>query len=83
MSAETPETGVRMSDEIDLGAPVHELRDLSWAVDPRFADRIRGRIERRVLASELLDFAWSAPLMMLLELLRLPLEVLAGRRRSE
>lgn len=68
-------------DDTDLGEPVSELRDLSLAVDDRFGRRVRGRLERRVLAGELLGLAWTAPLMMLLEFLRIPFELLQGKRR--
>lgn len=68
-------------DDTDLGEPVTELRDLSLPVDDRFGRRVRGRIERRVLAGELLGLAWTAPLMTFLEFLRIPFELLLGRRR--
>jgi hypothetical protein len=81
VSPDSPEPGAHTPDEAELGPPVEELRDLSWALDAGFTDRVRGRIERRVLAGEFLDFAWTAPLMLLLELLRAPFEMFAGRRR--
>lgn len=68
-------------DDTDLGEPVTELRDLSLPVDPRFGRKVRGRVERRVLAGELLGLAWTAPLMTFLEFLRIPFEVLLGKRR--
>jgi hypothetical protein len=68
-------------DDGDLGEPVAELRDLSLSVDDRFGRRVRGRIERSVLAGELIGLAWTAPMMMLLELLRVPFELLMGKRR--
>jgi len=42
---------------------------------------VRGRIERRLLAGEFMGLAWTAPMMMLLELLRVPFELLVGKRR--
>jgi hypothetical protein len=65
-----------------MGEPVVELRDLSLAVDDRFGRRVRGRLERRFLAGELLGLAWTAPMMMLLEFLRAPFELLFGKRRT-
>ncbi len=65
----------------DLGAPVTELRDLSFPLDARFSDKVRGRIERRLLARELLDLAWSGPLAVVLEFLKAPFEFLKGKRR--
>jgi hypothetical protein len=69
-------------DEDDMGEPVAELRDLSLAVDDRFGRRLRGKIERRVLTGELLGLAWTAPMLMLLEFLRAPFELLKGKRRT-
>jgi hypothetical protein len=81
MNTETPDPGAPSAEETDLGSPVAELRDVSWRLEDGFSDRVRGRIERRVLTGELLDLAWTAPLMLLLELLRLPFEALVRRRR--
>lgn len=81
MSPETPSSRAPSPEETDLGEPVAELRDVSWRLEDGFSDRVRGRIERRVLTGELLDFAWTAPLMLLLELLRLPFETVLRRRR--
>ncbi len=65
----------------DLGAPVVELRDLSFPLEDRFPDKVRRRIERRLLAGELLDLAWSGPLAVALEFLKAPFELLKGKRR--
>lgn len=82
MSAELPpDRGGSAAEEDDLGRPIDELRQLSVALGEPFADRVRGRIHRRLLASELIDLAWTAPLAVLLELLRAPFEVFGGRRR--
>ena len=74
--------GESPADEVDMGEPIVELRDLSLAVDDRFGRRVRGRLERRLLAGELLGLAWTAPMTMLLEFLRAPFELLFGRRRT-
>ncbi|MBK9241305.1 MAG: hypothetical protein IPL75_13850 [Acidobacteria bacterium] len=59
-----------------------ELKDLALAVDDRFlVAKVRGRIERRALAGEFVGLAWTAPIMMLLELLRAPFELFRGKRR--
>lgn len=68
-------------DASDLGTPITELRGLMLPVDERFAPRLRNRIDRRLLAGTFVDFAWSGPLMVLLELLRAPFEFLSGKRR--
>lgn len=67
----------------DLGEPVAELRELAWQPAEDFQRRVNGRIERRLLTGRLLDVAWSAPLMVLLELLRAPFELFSGSRPTE
>lgn len=67
------------NDDAALGPPVTELRDVSLAVGDRFVTRVRGRIERRVLTGDLLELAWNAPLTVVLEFLRWPIDGLATR----
>jgi hypothetical protein len=55
-------------------APLDELRELAVPVDEQFADRVHRRIERRVLATDLVELAWAAPLEALMALLRAPFE---------
>lgn len=69
--------------ETELGPPIAELAQLAWEPGEQFGRRVTGRIERRLLTGRLLDVAWSAPLLVLLELLRMPFETLSsnGNRR--
>lgn len=69
-------------DDGDMGEPVAELRDLSLSVDDRFGRRIRGSIERRILTGEFLGLAWTAPMLILIEFIRAPFELLMGKRRT-
>jgi hypothetical protein len=69
-------------DAEDLGQPLVELQDLPVEVDDRFVRQVRGRIERRVMTAELLGLAWTAPVTMLLEFIRIPFEALGRNRRS-
>jgi len=82
----TPEdasaSGAPHDDDGEAGEPIAELRDLSVAVEERFGQRVRGKIERRVLTGEFLGLAWAAPWMMLLEFLRAPFELLGERRQK-
>ena len=71
----------RPPDEDDLGPPVVELRDVSWPLGDRFPEKVHRRIERRLLSGELLELFWTAPAMMVLEFLRLPFDLLSGRRK--
>jgi len=73
--------GGSTAEDTDMGDPLVELQDLSLAVDDRFGRRVRGRIERRVLTAEFLGLAWTAPILMLFEFLRMPFELLVGKRR--
>jgi hypothetical protein len=68
-------------DDGDLGPPVVELQDLSISADDHFGRRVRGKIERRMLTGEFIDLAWTAPMMMLLEFLRVPFELFTRKRR--
>jgi hypothetical protein len=77
-----PQNEEPVGDDRDLGEPIAELRDLALTVDEGFGRRIRGRIERRVLAGDAVGLAWTASMLMVLEFLRAPFEVLAGRRRT-
>ena len=66
-------------DDADLGAPVEQLQALSLTPHPHFERRVLGRLERRLLAGELLGLLWSSPLQVLLELIRAPFELFGGR----
>ncbi len=72
-----------LAEDGETGEPIVELRALSLAVDERFGRRVRGRIERRLLAGEFINLAWAAPLMAFFELLRAPFELFAGKRRRQ
>lgn len=62
----------------DTGLPVTQLQGLELVVDDAFTDQVGRRIQRRLLAGDLLQLAWSGPLMALLELLRVPFEWFTG-----
>lgn len=81
MSPENPFPPAASPDDDNLGAPIAELRDLPIEVSRAFTHRVKGRIERRVVAGELVGLAWTAPLMMLLEFLRIPFEAFGRGRR--
>ena len=83
MTTDTPPpNGESSRDTEDLGQPVAELLNLPLDVDDRFVRHVRGRIERRVVTGEFLGLAWTAPLMMLLEFIRIPFEAFGRDRRS-
>jgi hypothetical protein len=62
----------------DTGLPVTQLQGLELAVDDAFTDQVGRRIQRRILAGDLLQLAWSGPMMAFLELLRVPFEWFTG-----
>ena len=80
MSPDTPPPDAA-SDADDLGEPVTQLQDLPIDVSQRFVHHVRGRIERRVVTADILDLVWTAPLMVLLEFLRVPFEAFGRNRR--
>jgi hypothetical protein len=71
------------ADEIDPGEPVQILAELGAEPAPVFLDRIRSAIHRRILASDLTDLSWSAPLQVLLEYLKMALEIFYRPERGE
>jgi len=56
-------------DEDELGPPIEELSSLRAPVSEGFVRKVRGRIDRRVLASSLLDMTWRGLGTVFLELL--------------
>jgi hypothetical protein len=73
--------GADEDDDPSLGPPLTELREISFAVGDRFAGRVRGRLERRMLTGEVLELLCVAPLTMLLEFLRWPFEGISRDRQ--
>lgn len=69
--------------DAQLGEPVAELEDLAWQAGDDFGRKVTGRIERRLLTGSFLDMAWTGPLMVILELLRVPFEMFSGNRRTK
>lgn len=80
MTPDDPTSHVPSPDDDELGEPVTALRQVSWSLPDRFVARVRGRVERRVLAAESLELLVTAPLTMLLEFLRWPFELFTNRR---
>jgi hypothetical protein len=64
----------RHVDDDELGSPIAELSTVDWPVDTGFDDRVRRRIERRLLGGSVLEVLWTAPLAVLLEFLRWPFD---------
>ncbi|MDH4064459.1 MAG: hypothetical protein OEW19_08660 [Acidobacteriota bacterium] len=69
------------TDDADTGEPIGELRGLSLTVDERFRGRVRGRIERRLLAGDLAGLLWTSPVLVAIEFLRVSFELFGGRKR--
>lgn len=70
------------SDPESSDAALGELAGLSVTPRRGFQDRVRRRIDRRLMAGDVLDFAWTGPLLAFLELIRAPFEILSARRRK-
>ncbi len=70
-------------DDEELGAPVAELADLEEEPAPTFLARLRRRIQRRVLASDVLEMSWFTPVLVLLEFLEMIFTGLFGPRKTD
>lgn len=77
------DAGAEALSDADLGEPLAELGNLAWQPAEDFGRKVSGSIERRLLTGRLLDMVWSAPLMVILELLRAPFEMFSGNRRAK
>lgn len=75
-----------MNDHEDLGPPAVELKELDEAAGDDFLGRVRGRIHRRLFASDSADFAFRVffeTMFDYLDLIMRHLTDLAGPRTKE
>ena len=54
----------------EAGEPVSILEELDQETSPRFLERVRHRIDRRVLSSHVMSLTWQVPMVVVLELLK-------------
>jgi hypothetical protein len=73
---EGPPEGVEDMD--DAGEPIHLLGSLTLEPELGFMSRLRGRIQRRTLVSDVATFSWSAMAHALLEYLPALFGVIGG-----
>lgn len=72
MTPERDGNGPRPLDDEQIGEePIRELADLRVDVTPGFLDRVRNRVERRVVTTQFLSLAWHVPAALLLEFLNM------------
>jgi hypothetical protein len=76
------ELGADGPPDDDLGEPVVELEQLSLTVRDRFGQRVRGGIERRLLAGHVLDLLWTGPIAVFLEFVGAALGLARSGRKS-
>ena len=81
MTPDLPPDEPGLNDD-EMGAPIAELRDLSIETQERFGQKVRGGIERRVLAGEVVHLAWTAPITMVLEFFGACLALVEGKKRT-
>lgn len=62
----------------EIEEPISELAEYAEPASPGLMRRVRNSLLRRGLASDLADYAWFAPLRILLEYLGLALTLLGG-----
>ena len=80
----TDDPGPHMHEDstAELGEPILELADFTEPPRPGFAGRVQNSIHRRVLASDLADYAWFAPVRILVEYLSVLFELFDGKPKQ-
>jgi hypothetical protein len=66
-------------DDGDVGEPIAEIASLDVQPAPGFRARVRNRIQRRILGTQVVDFGWSTPRLLLLEFLEMLFRVFRGQ----
>ncbi len=79
--SDTKDETIRPED-IDPGEPLGLLAGLRVEPSEGFLARIRRALDRKVFASQVLDLAWFAPLVVLLEYVQVIAELLGPSRRG-
>jgi len=67
-------------DDVDPGAPIAALAELRVEPSMTFLTRVRHRVERRSLGSQLLSLTWYAPAVVVLEFVTLIFGALGAQR---
>ncbi len=85
MTQDPRSPGGRLPDEdAELTEPIAELADFSEPTSAGFLDRLKRRIERRIFASEVVDFSWASPGQILMQFLDMLFSGFgAGRNKGE
>ena len=80
----TPEDPT-LNEDMDTGEPIAMLLDLAEEPVPGFVGRIRGALQRRLLASQLADLSWFTPVLVFLEYLKVIFGIfeVGSRERGE
>ena len=60
-----------LNDDADLGAPIEELRLLDEVPSRGFVSRIRNRLRRRALSSQMVTLSWTGLATVMLEFFRM------------
>lgn len=58
-------------DDDDLDEPIPILKELEQETSPAFLNRLRGKIDRRLTASQVISFSWQLPKTVIIELARM------------
>lgn len=66
----------------DTGEPIAELADLAHPASRSFFDRVRGRLQRRMVGGHFASLAWHGVAAVLLEFLKLIFGLLGQPDRS-
>lgn len=61
-------------ESLETGEPIEALSGLIEEPAPEFMNRVRNRINRKVLAVQVTDLSWTAPILIFMEWLRMFME---------
>jgi hypothetical protein len=77
------ERGATQPDQVDAGEPIAALAELRVEPSTTFITRVRHRVERRNLGSQLLTLTWYGPAVLVLEFVSLVFGVFDARRPGD
>jgi hypothetical protein len=63
-------------EDEEAGEPLTLLRDLEEPASDQFSDRLRHRIQRRLLIADTGRLAWAGPLLVVIEILSMLFELI-------
>jgi hypothetical protein len=68
------------TEDTNLGSPARELAQLEQEPSSDFVPIVRRKIYRRTAASQLVNFTWEVPVIVLREMLQIAVGLLKGTK---